>query len=167
MAIRNDKQPKIKTVNFRFMFWFGIVFAIGAVAVSLMARSVICDNLLMSGPLYLFFALFGLFGLVGLIGVLVLLGKHLLLKSVLKYGTETVGKYDDVGRIISWGGGHRNGYGITTWFNQIIFTYTVDGEERRYKSCTVYRDNELDKLAELKTFTVKYKGKHAIICEKV
>ncbi|MDE7107762.1 MAG: hypothetical protein K2O39_05505 [Clostridiales bacterium] len=52
-------------------------------------------------------------------------------------------------------------------FNQIIFSYTVDGEEREYTSCMVYLDEQVDKLKKLNTFSVKYKGRHAIICEIV
>lgn len=163
-----DNTAKIKTINFRIIFWFGIVFAIGALAVSFMSRSLICDNLQIPWPLYLGVSLFGLVALAGIIGMIVLLRKHLILKSVLKHGTETVGKYKCIGRIIRWSNSHRYGSGIkSTWFNQIIFTCIINGEEREYKSCTVYFDNQAKKLEELQTFSVKYKGKHAIIYEKV
>ena len=163
------KKKTIKTINFRILFWFCSVFAIGAVAVSLMSYSVISKSVYIVWPMYLGIALFGAFGIVGLMGMIVLLRKYFILKYVLKYGTETIGEYVDLGRTISWRNSSRYyGHGrITTWFNQIIFKYTVDGKEREYKSCTVYIDKQLDELKELKTFTVKYKGKHAIICEKV
>lgn len=161
-------MEKIRTINFRFMLWFGVVFAIGAVAVSLMCHSLICDNLQMLWPLYLGVSLFGLVGFVGLVGVTVLLCKYLILKSVLEHGTETVGKYECIGKIIQWSNSSRYGSGIkSTWINQIIFKYTVDGNECKYKSCVVYLDEQVKKLEELKTFPVKYKGKHAIICVKV
>ena len=157
-----DNTAKIKTVN------FGVVFAIGAIAVFLMGRSIIRDDLQTPWPLYLGVSLFGLVALVGMIGIIVLLRKHLILKSVLKHGTKTVGKYKGVGRIIQWSNNRRYGSGIkSTWYNQIIFSYTADGVEREYKSCTVYLDNQVKKLEKLKTFSVKYKGKHAIICEKI
>lgn len=160
-------MTKIKTINLRFLLAFGAVFAIGAVAVSLMSRSIIVGEVQIVWPLYLGIVLFGLFGISGFIGVIVLLRKHLILKRVLKHGTETVGKFKEVGRTISCRNtSYRRGI-PSTWYSQIIFAYTVDGEEREYKSCTVYLDKQVETLKELKTFTVKYKGKHAIICKKV
>ncbi|MDE7107761.1 MAG: hypothetical protein K2O39_05500 [Clostridiales bacterium] len=102
-------MAKIKTINFRFMLWFGTVFAIGAVAVSLMIRSIICDGLQIAWPVYFLFSLFGPVGIVGLTGIIVLLRKYLILKIVLKYGTETVGKYVDIGKYITWGGSRYRG----------------------------------------------------------
>ncbi len=145
------------------MLWFGTAFFWGAVAVSLMSRSLICDDLQIIWPMYLGIVLFGLFGIVGLIGVIVLLRKYLILKNVLKYGTETVGEFVSVGKPVGWSTDitYRR---RTTYFTQIIFTYTVDNEKRTYTSCAVYSDKQAEKLEELKTFPVKYKGKHAIIC---
>lgn len=157
-------KKRIKTINFRLLLWFSVVFVIGAVAVSLMTHSVVGYSVSTVWPLYLGIALFGAFGSVGLVGTIVLLRKHLILKYVIEYGTETVGKYEDLGRIFSWHSG-RYGHGTTIWYNQIIFSYMADGEEREYKSCTVYLDNDVDKLNESETFAVKYKGKHAVICE--
>ena len=169
MAILNNNRPEIKTINFAVLLCWGGTFAVGAIAVSLMSYSVISDSVYRVWHMYLGIALFGAFGVVGLIGIIVLLYKYLILKDVLKHGTETVGKYDDVGRTISFSTNSNIGSGKKTiwWFNQIIFTYNVDGEERKYKSCAVYLNEQVEKLQELKTFTVKYKGKHAIICEKV
>ncbi|MDE7463520.1 MAG: hypothetical protein K2M48_00695 [Clostridiales bacterium] len=160
-------MAKIKTINFRFLFWFGIVFAIGAFAASFMGYSVATDDFVTIWPMYLGIGLFGAFGFVGMIGTLVLLRKHLILKSVLKRGKQTVGEFERVGRVSSWSTNRRYGHGTTTWFNQIIFTYLADGVEREYKSCTVYLDKQVEMLKEIKTFPVKYKGKHAIICEEI
>lgn len=160
------KKKKIKTINFRFMFWFVVVFMIGVIAVSLMTHSLIYDNLQTAWPLYLGVSIFGIFLIVGFVGIAVLLRKHLILKSVLKHGTKSIGTYEDTGRTISWStGGGRVGRGKTTWFNQIIFSYKINGEKYEYKSCTVYLDSEVSKLSKMRTFVIKYKGKHAIICE--
>ena len=166
-------KKKVKTINFRLMIFYFATFAIGVIAISLMSNSLIHDDPVMAWPLYLGVSLFGAVTIPGIVGMLVLLRKHLILKDVLKHGTETVGKFLDVGETVGWGGipsglgsgGRRPGR--TVYFSQVIFTYTVDSGKREYTSCAVYRDKQVEKLRELETFPVKYKGRHAIICEIV
>ncbi|MDE6047570.1 MAG: hypothetical protein K2F56_02965, partial [Anaeroplasmataceae bacterium] len=142
------------------------VFMIGVIAVSLMTYSLIYDNLQTAWPLYLGVSIFGIFFIVGFVGIVVLLRKYLILKSVLKHGTNTIGTYEDTGRTIGWGtGGGRTSNGFSAFYNQIIFSYKVNGEKREYKSCTVYLESEVIKLLKMRTFAIKCKGKHAIICE--
>ncbi len=164
-------MKKVKTINFELFLTFVATFVIGAVAVSLLSHSLISDDLLMVWPMYLGIVLFGLFGIAGFIGMIVFLRKHLILKNVLKYGTETVGEFVSVGKLVKWDRHRAYGpspYGRSIkWYTQIIFKYTVDNEERTYTSCAVYLVEDAEKLEQLKTFPVKYRGKHAIICATV
>lgn len=149
---------KVKTINFYFLFWHCAVFAFGAIAETVFACSIVNGSLTMHVIIYVTMPLFALVALIGAIGIVVLLRKYIILKRVLEYGAETIGKYDAVGNSATFD---------RKLFFQVKFTYTAGGESRRYTSCAVYSDEQITRLRKLGTFTIKHKGRHAIICDPI
>lgn len=160
---------KVRTVNSSDTFTFAVFAAFGAVAVTLIC--VLCfvdggDDLHSLGGIFVMIAIFGVVFVVGVVGMLMLLCKHLILMSVFKHGTETVGMFEDTQGYFEHGGG-RNSVSSSSSrsYTRVIFAYRVGNQVRKYKSCAVYTMDDANHLKSLDTFPVKYKGKHAVILE--
>lgn len=157
-------MKKFKTINFKSLSWSFTIFLIGTFAVSLFISTSLYEMSTFIVPIVLFFSVFGILGFVGFIEMIILLRKHFILKNVLKNGTVTVGEYECMGKSLLLEGIFERSIDSKICA-QAIFSYLVGNEKRRCKSCTVYTYDEIKKLREFKSFTVKYKGKYAIICD--
>ena len=154
----------MKTVSFYMVFWFTTVCIFGCIGELLMCYVRMGDDATQAGVKISIFGLvlFGAIAAAGLVGIILLVTKHLILKRVYLYGTETTATYEGTAGIREEGGG-RNSYPYR--YTAIVFSYVVAGRLRKYKTCAVYSFYQAENLERAKTFRIRYKGKHAVITE--
>ncbi len=158
-----NRKPKPKTFSENLVIWLVIVIFVCGLGSALLWWG-FCVAERLHGVLIAFAIIVTLIGGAALGALIWQITVCLKNKFILKYGIETEATFIDCDLKFSvhFGGDHS---GTTVNKYNIKFRYTVGEEEITKKSQSIYTREEADYFKQINKFSVKYRGKSAVISQ--